>query len=115
MADATIPAEVSVPMGELAGLAVEWWRLSRAVGEGGGGAARHALRKMEDFLRARKIEAQSLEGTTYDAGMAATVLDVIDDPGMKRGEAVVEQTVSPLVFWNGKVVKAAEVVTRRGK
>ena len=108
-----ISQTLNVPMKSLADLAVEWWRLSSGLKETSG-AVRHALRKIEDFLRQCELEVQSLDGRPFDAGLAATVLDTVEDPVLEPGRAVIEQTVCPLVLWRGTVLRAAEVVTRRG-
>ena len=111
---------MNVPLAALVALAVEQWRLSRwlAAQPAGRaaqvGAARHALRKMEDFLGQCALEVRDLDGRPFDAGLAARVVDAVDDPRLPPGTAVVAETVSPLVLWRGNVVKPAEVVTRRG-
>jgi hypothetical protein len=114
MAEANPPQNQTVPMSALANLAVEWWRLSAAPGVAAAGPARHALRKMEDFLKSCELEAQSMDGRAFDAGLAARVVDTIDDPNMPMGRTVIEQTISPIVYWRGQVIRPAEIVTRRG-
>lgn len=101
-------------MTALANLAVEWWRLSATPGVAGTAPARHALRKIEDFLRQCELEVQSMDGRRFDAGLAARVVDVIDDPRLAAGQTVIEQTISPIIYWRGQVIKQAEIITRRG-
>jgi len=113
MSDLPIPPSLTINLKSLIGLAVEWWRLSAAVPDAPG-AARHALRKMGDFLHQCELEIQSLDGRPFDPGMAASVLDTIHDPSLARGQIVIDQTISPIILWRGTVVKPAEVVTRRG-
>jgi len=77
-------------------------------------AAAHALRKWEDFLKSFELETVSLDGRPHDAGLAATVIDTVDEPTLPHGQTVVIETLSPIVLWRGQVVKTAEVVTGRG-
>ena len=98
-------------------LALDHWRLERSLAGASGNelaAARHASRRIGDFLKRFELEARSLEGMNSDGGLAARVLDVVDDPALPEGKAVVDETLSPLVLWRGKVVRQAEVATRRG-
>ena len=113
MSDNFVPSSLDIQTVSLATLAVEWWRLSEAL-PNASGPVRHALRKIEDFLRQYEIEVNSLNGKPFDVGMAATVVDVVKDASLPRGRAVVEQTVSPMVMWRGKVIRTAEVVIRQG-
>ena len=114
------PASLNVPLPALVALAVEQWRLSRWLAAqpvahaAQAGPARHALRRMDDFLRLCALEVRDMDGRPFDAGLAARVVDAADDPLLPPGSAVIAETVSPLVLWRGDVVKAAEVVTRRG-
>jgi hypothetical protein len=94
---------------ELTDLAVEHWRLTGALQEGAPAAARHALRKIGEFLKARGIVAQSLDGLPYDAGMHAKVVERIKGYATEGGEVVAE-TVMPLVMLHGQVIQGAEVV-----
>jgi hypothetical protein len=94
---------------EMTELAVEHWRLTGALREGGSAAARHAARKIGDFLKARGFEAQSLDGLPYDPGMNAKVVERIKGYSPEGGDMVVE-TVTPLVMLEGEVIQGAEVV-----
>jgi hypothetical protein len=116
MVDADESVSVSVPA--LAALAVEYWRLVswlNAANAASSGPARHAVRKLGDFLKANDLEVEAMEGKTFDPGMAVVVVDTLEDDQLEDGKAVIEETVSPMVLWKGKVVKNAEVVTRVGK
>jgi hypothetical protein len=94
---------------EMTELAVEHWRLAGALREGAPAAARHALRKIGEFLKARGIEAQSLDGLPYDAGMRARVVERIKGYAGEGGDVIVER-VMPLVILDGEVIQGAEVV-----
>ena len=116
MVDADESVSVSVPA--LAALAVEYWRLVSWLNVNSTqstGPARHAVRKLGDFLKTNEVEIETMDGKTFDPGMAVVVVDTVEDPGMEEGKAVIHETVSPMVLWRGKVAKSAEVVTRVGK
>ena len=114
------PESLDVPLAALVELGVEHWRLSRwlakfpADAERASAPARHALRRMDDFLRQRGLEISTLDGKPFEAGLAARVVDAEDDPALPEGSAVVAETLSPMVAWCGTVVRPADVVTRRG-
>ena len=55
-----------------------------------------------------------MDGLPFDAGMAARVIDTVDDPKLPAGKSFVAETLSPLVLWRGNVVRDADIVTRRG-
>ena len=101
-------------MSDLVRLAVEWWRLKSALGETAPAPARHAVRRIEDFLHHREIEVQALDGRRYDPGLPIRVIDAIDDDHLPAGESVISETLSPLILWRGNVIQNADVVTRRG-
>ena len=108
---------LDVPLPELIALAVEHWRLSRWLAgqpAGQAGTARHAIRRIDDFVKGCELEVRDLDGRPFDAGLAARVVDAVEDGRLPPGRAMIAETVSPLVLWKGNVVKAAEVVTRRG-
>src|SRR5258706_9281992 len=113
MSDA-IPKILDVPLQSLIELAVEHWRLARSI-EGKSAselaAARHAIRRIGDFLKQCELEVRSLEGMISDGGLAARVIDVADDPTLPDGTAIVDETLSPLILWRGKGSKQAEGAT----
>ena len=114
----TPPETIPVPLASVVAVAVEHWRLATSLaGLPGGGpaAARHAARRMGDFLRECGVEAAGMDGTPYEPGLAVRVIDTVEDPAAPAGQAVIEETLSPVVTWRGQVVRAAEVVTRRGE
>jgi hypothetical protein len=93
---------ISIPLDKLAGVAVEHWRLQTALtpllDKPASAPLRHALRKIEDFLRGCEISVQAMDGLPYDAGLAAKVADSVPDSSLPRGSAVIAETLSPLVL-----------------
>ena len=117
MSQAAPPDTFSIPLADMIQLATEYWRLSTwlsrsAESQPSAAPARHALRKLEQFLTAHSIEARSLDGAPFDPGLAARVIDTIDDPSLPPGTARVEETLTPMVLWRGQVIRPAEIVTR---
>lgn len=115
MSDAATPQTVSLKFASLVSLSIEHWRLSRTLGEGAAPAIRHALRKIDDVIRECEMETMSLDGRQFDPGLAARVVEAIDDPTLLPGRAIIDETLSPVVLWRGRVVRSADVVTRNGK
>jgi hypothetical protein len=115
---AEVPESLNVQFSAMVSLAVEHWRLTTwmaSLNGNGSGAARHAMRKMGDFLAAADLDVVLMNaGQKFDAGMAVMVVDVIEDTALRAGEVLVEEMVSPTVLWRGQVVRAGEVVTRKG-
>lgn len=109
---------LSLPVSAMVTLAVEYWRLSdwlsRIPPAVPAGPARHALRRMEELLKLCNLEIVSLGGRDYDAGLAVTVIDAVDDPALSSGQVIIDQTLSPMILCKGEVVRNAEVTTRRG-
>jgi hypothetical protein len=114
---AELPQTVEVPLSSLVELAVEWWRLDRWArgpqADAAAAHARHAARRLGKFLDERGLSVQDLTGRPHEPGLAAEVLDVLDDAGLPEGSGVIDETVSPLVLWRGRVVRHAQVVVRK--
>lgn len=109
----TPPESIPVTLSALADVGVECWRMGRMAGAAAG-PARHSLRRIEDFLKRCELEVQALDGRAFDAGLAARVVDAIDDPALPEGQSVIAQTLQPMVLWRGIVIRPADVITRRG-
>jgi hypothetical protein len=105
---------VSVPLADLASLAVEHWRLQTALqpilDRPQLATARHALRKIEALLKAHHLEAQHLTGLPYDAGLSANVVERIPDPTLPKNTQRICETLSPLLLHNNAVLRPAEIV-----
>ncbi len=112
-----LPQALEVPLASLAELAVEWWRLelwaSGPQAGMGDARTRHVARRLGKFLEGRGLSCVDLTGRPHDAGLAAEVLDVIHDDALPPGAAVIEETVSPVVLWRGRVLRHAQVIVRK--
>ncbi len=110
---------IEVTIESLSALAAEAWRLSRWL-EGFVDpkqvvVGRHVARKMDNFLAELEFSVLDVAGRTYEPGLSVEVLDTIDDPTVPEGEAVVEETVDPIVLWRQNVVRLGKVVTRASR
>ena len=119
MSETQIPEMLSVSFTSLVNLAIEHWRLAVWLQTSGGsanaGPARHAVRKLQDFLKSHELEVQSLDGRAFDPGLAARVVDRIEDRTLPADRITIVETLSPMVLWRGHVVRPAEVVTAQRK
>ena len=107
-----------VPLITLVEMAIEWWRLGRWLADEGkqGQTAvpRRLARLLGEFLKEKHIDVVDIRGTPYDPGLAVEVVDSVSDLNLAEGDALIDETVSPIVQWRGTVVREGQVVTRRG-
>lgn len=107
---------IEVTIESLSALAAEAWRLSRwlesFVDPKQVVVGRHVARKMDNFLAELEFTVLDVAGRTYEPGLSVEVLDTIEDPTVPEGEAVVDETVDPIVLWRQSVVRLGKVVTR---
>jgi hypothetical protein len=116
MPDSSAPESLSVPFSSLLNIGVEYHRLAtwlETAGQNGTAPARHAIRKLADFLKSCELEVQSMDGKPFDPGLAVRVVDSVEDRSLPKGKAMISETLSPLILWRGSVVKAADVVVRK--
>jgi hypothetical protein len=110
-----VPDTIAVSLSSLVQLAVEYWRLATwlktTTASASAGPARHAVRKLEDFLKKHELDVQSLDGRPFDAGLAAKVIDTTEDPSLPAGQVMIIETLSPMVLYRDQVVRPAEIVT----
>jgi hypothetical protein len=107
---------VEVPVSSLVDLAVEAWRLERWMAELGGGASnaagRFVARRLGAFLSGLGLETVDLTGHRYEPGLALELIGNVSDGTLPPDTVLVDEMVSPLCFWHGKVVRHGQVVTR---
>jgi hypothetical protein len=112
-----LPQTIDAPLDALAELAVEWWRLERwANGPQSDAAhapARHVARRLGKFLEERGLSVLDLSGRPHEPGLAVEVLDVVRDDALAPGAEVIDETVTPVVLWRGRVVRHGQVVIRK--
>lgn len=112
--DATIEA--------LLAIAVESWRFSRSFTrlvarlDGGEQARflsqqRYFQKQLEDQLRIAGFRLVDLEGQPFDAGMAATAINLAD---FQTGdELVVDQMLEPVIMGNDGLARMGTVILRK--
>jgi hypothetical protein len=110
-----LPKTLTVSLSSLAELAVEWWRLERWAGaaEESSPQARHAARRLGRFLSEHGLEVLDVTGRPFEPGLAVEVLDAFEDETLPAGSQVVDETVAPVVLYQGAVVRHGQVVVRR--
>ena len=110
------------PVAALVDLALESWRFQKLFGKALGkmdhaDAARFANqhrffgRKIDETLGQVGIRLVSIEGQAYDAGAAATALNVADfDPD---DSVVVDMMIEPIVMGPGGVLRTGTVMLKK--
>lgn len=103
------PSESEGPTAaEVAGLAVDLWKLGeRAKSEGASERLAAAYERAEDRLKRIGFEIDTMVGRPYDTNIKAKVVD--HESG--EGSLVIGQCISPAIFFRGKLVREAEIVT----
>ena len=109
-----MPDSLTIPLDRLATLAVEHWRLATALAPTlqapSAAPLRHALRKIDDFLKSCDLETRCLDGQPYDPGLAARVADTLDDPSLPPGVSPITETLSPMILHKNTVLRPADVI-----
>lgn len=109
--------DVSVSIEEICALSVEHWRLRKLVDELKDSKLGHGIRlsigRSGEVLARLGIEIIDLAGRGHDPGMTPEVIEVRADNSLSPGQVVVDETVSPIVMWRGRVVASGQIVVRR--
>ena len=103
-------------------IAVEGWRFSRLIARlltklDAGESMRYSnqlryyLKRTEEALALAELHIVDVAGHPYDAGMAATALNVADFPG--SDPLVVDQMVEPIIMGRDGVRRPGTVMLRR--
>ena len=107
---------VVVSMASLIDLAVDAWRLECWLTkiDGGQSAApgRFVARRLNDFLDHLELETADLTGQRYEPGLAVELLGNVKDETLPEDVVVVDEMVTPLCLWRGKVVRLGQLITR---
>jgi hypothetical protein len=101
-------------MSSLVDLAVEHWRL-KTFSTMDSAPARHAVRRIGDFLALLEIQTESMDGKPFDPGLPVRVVDTVVDETLSEGKTVIAETVSPAVLFRDSVIRPADVVTHTGR
>jgi|ERR1019366_2046569 hypothetical protein len=108
--NASLPDDV-IPSTKVAELAVDLWKITaRAKKDSSGVRVLAACERAEERLLSFGFELASPDGQAYDTNMCMRVVDHEEGDG----PLIVAQCLSPAVYYRGKLIRAAEVVTRGG-
>lgn len=105
-----------VELSSVIDLAIEVWRLQDRVKRLQSLTGRDdpsiafSIDKIQHVLREIGIEAREYTGQTYNEGMSLDVLTFDYPVGEKPVSRVVQETVSPAIFFDGKLYKMAQVI-----
>jgi hypothetical protein len=110
------PAHLQLPLASALTLALECWRLKRVAAAfqvyNEGFAIAHAVREISAILEPLGITVLDYTGRAYDPGMAPEVVEATEDPTLPPGFSIVEETISPTIVHNGKIVVQGQIVVR---
>jgi hypothetical protein len=97
-------------------LAIEIWRLQdrmkrmlAAVGKEDPALA-FAVDKIRDIFSQIGIEVRDLTGLPYNEGMSLDVLTCDYPEGEKPTYRIIQETISPAVYFDGKLLKMSQVI-----
>lgn len=97
---------------EVADLAVDLWKLGERVRtEAASDRVATAYERSEDRLKRIGFAVDTMSGRPYDTNMKAKVVD--HEAG--EGPLMIGQCISPAVFYKGRLVREAEIVTIGGE
>lgn len=101
-------------------VAVEVWRLQDRFKKLESASGREdpsiafAIEKIQHILKEIGIEARGYTGQTYNEGMSLDVLAFDYPVEQKPANRVVQETVSPAIFFDGTLQKMAQVIVGKG-
>lgn len=72
----------------------------------------YSTKKIKSILESKNVETLDLTGKYYDIGLAVDVVYNIDEDISAAERTIIQETISPIVFINNKVVKRGEVVIK---
>lgn len=105
-----------VDLASVLDIAIEVWRLQDrftklqlATGRQDPGIT-FSIEKIHHVLKEIGIEARDYTGQTYNEGMSLDVVTFDYSAGEKPINRVVQETVSPAIFFDGKLQKMAQVI-----
>jgi hypothetical protein len=98
-----------VESAKVAELAIDLWRIeARAIKDGASDRVRAACERAAERLRGFGFDIDTLEGRPYDENLRVRVVDHEE----AEGPRTIVECVTPAVYYQGSLVREAEVVTR---
>lgn len=105
------PGEPGVPSAKVAEIAVDLWRITqRAQKEGAGDRVLAACDRADGRLRALGFRLETMLDRPYDENLRVRVVDHEEGEGPRT----ILECLTPAVYYNDRLVREAEVVTKGG-
>lgn len=102
----------------LSALALEAWRLGRAIEDGNGAilpmSISYPSKKLKDIIQNEGITYLDMTGKLYDSGMAVDVLDTEEDMEMPEGELRIKEMIKPVILWQNSLLSHGEAILLKG-
>ena len=115
--DAVVAEQLrKIDLSSVIDVAIEVWRLQDRVNKLQTAAGRKdpsiafSIDKIQHILKEIGIEAREYTGQTYNEGMSLDVLTFDYPAGEKPISRIVQETVSPAIFFDGRLHKMAQVI-----
>lgn len=106
----------TVQVSLLVDMAIEAWRIAdrtkklKAAEKTQVQAIEFSIEKIHHILKEMGIEIKDLAGEIYHEGMGLDVLTFDYSPSESPENRIIQETVSPAVYYNGKLIKMAKVI-----
>jgi hypothetical protein len=75
----------------------------------------HAARHIAATLKGIGVETVDFVGRTYDSGMVPEVVDIREDDSLLDSIAIIDETVAPMITWQGRVVEPGQIIVKRSR
>jgi hypothetical protein len=99
----------SISCDRLADLVIDFWRLEqRARRDSGSERLLTACERIEDRLRRLGFDVDTLQDRPYSENLRVRVIE--HEPAI--GARIISECLSPAIYFQGKLIREAEVVTR---
>jgi len=112
-----ITSLIEIPLNKLIEISVAWWRfnrwLARYESDRSLVVARNISHKLEELLKECHIEIIDIENKVYDPGLAVEIIDIIEDPDLIECDGIIDETITPIIMFQGTVLKQGQIVLRR--
>jgi hypothetical protein len=119
--DAAVVGQVrKIDLSSMIDVAIEVWRLQDRVNKLQAATGRKdpsiafSIDKIQHVLREIGVEAREYTGQTYNEGMSLDVLTFDYPVEEKPINRIVQETVSPAIFFDGTLHKMAQVIVGKG-
>lgn len=105
---------IQIPL--LVEMAIEAWRVAdrarklQVIAKREDPTIGFSVEKIHHILKEMGVEIRDPAGEAYHEGMGLDVLTFDCSPGELPANRIVQETVSPAVYFNGKLIKMAKVI-----